>query len=108
MEWTCKEDHHIYYGSEHCIGNLVLLYKRDNSKFNDADFRKKNQYFFTDQDDESFKSRHLIHTTMVFSDVNWEDKISDKPWNKEQVPMRKYAEIKEFENEYPEIYNKAN
>lgn len=108
MEWTCKEDHHIYYGSEHCIGNLVLLYKRDNSKFNDADFRKKNQYFFTDQDDESFKSRHLIHTTMVFSDVNWEDKISDKPWNKEQVPMRKYAELKEFENEYPEIYNKTN
>lgn len=108
MEWTCKEDHHIYHGSEHCIGNLVLLYKRDNSKFNDADFRKKNQYFFTDQDDESFKSRHLIHTTMVFSDVNWEDKTSDKPWNKEQVPMRKYAEIKEFENEYPEIYNKTN
>lgn len=108
MEWTCKEDHHIYHGSEHCIGNLVLLYKRDNSKFNDADFRKKNQYFFTDQDDESFKSRHLIHTTMVFSDVNWEDKTSDKPWNKEQVPMRKYAEIKEFENEYPEIYNKIN
>ena len=108
MTWTCKEDHHIYHGSEHCIGNLVLLYKRDNSKFNDADFRKKNQYFFTDQDDESFKSRHLIHTTMVFSDVNWEDKISDKPWNKEQVPMRKYAEIKEFENEYPEIYNKTN
>ena len=108
MTWTCKEDHHIYKGSEHCIGNLVLLYKRDNSKFNDADFRKKNQYFFTDQDDESFKSRHLIHTTMVFSDVNWEDKISDKPWNKEQVPMRKYAEIKEFENEYPEIYNKTN
>lgn len=108
MEWTCKEDNHVYHGSEHCIGNLVLLYKRDNSKFNDADFRKKNQYFFTDQDDESFKSRHLIHTTMVFSDVNWEDKTSDKPWNKEQIPMRKYAEIKEFENEYPEIYNQTN
>ena len=108
MEWTCNKDHHIYHGSEHCIGNLVILYKRDNSKFNDADFRKKNQYFFTDQDDESFKSRHLIHTTMVFSDVNWEDKTSDKPWNKEQVSMRKYAEIKEFENEYPEIYNKTN
>lgn len=108
MEWTCKEDNHVYHGSEHCIGNLVLLYKRDNSKFNDADFRKKNQYFFTDQDDESFKSRHLIHTTMVFSDVNWEDKTSDKPWNKEQISMRKYAEIKDFENEYPEIYNQTN
>lgn len=107
MKWLCKEDQRIYHASEHCIGNLVLLYKRDNSKFNDADFRKKNQYFFTDQDDESFKSRHLIHTTMAFSDVNWEDKTSGKPWNKEQVAMRKHAEIKEFENEYPEIYNQT-
>ncbi len=107
MEWVCKEDQRTFLGSEHCIGNLVLLYKRDNSKFNDADFRKKNQYFFTDQDDESFKSRHLIHTTMVFSDVNWEDKTSGKPWNKEQISIRKHAEIKDFENEYPEIYNQS-
>ena len=105
MKWSSKEDTHIHHGSEHCIGNLVLLYKRDNSKFNDADFRRKNHYFFTDQDDESFKSRHLIHTTMAFSDVNWEDKTSGKPWNKEQVPMRKHAEINAFENEYPQTYN---
>ncbi len=107
MEWLCIDNQHTYHGSEHCIGNLVLLYKRDNSKFNDADFRKKNQLYFTDQADESFKSRHLIHSTMVFSDVNWEDKASGRPWNKEQVPMRKHAEIKEFENEYPEIYNQT-
>ena len=44
MTWTCPEDSHVYHGSEHCIGNLVLLYKRDNSKFNDADFRQKNYY----------------------------------------------------------------
>lgn len=103
MRWFCKEEEREYNGSEHCIGNLLLLYKRDNSKFNNADFRKKNEYFFTDQDDESFKSRHLIHTTMVFSDVNWEDTVSGTLWNKEQVPKRKQAEIKEFENEYPEL-----
>lgn len=101
MKWLCKEENHEYHGSEHCIGNLVLLYKRDNSKFNDADFRKKNEYFFTDQDDDAFKSRHLIHTTMVFSDIHWEESPGN-PWSKEQVPRRKYIETREFENEYPE------
>lgn len=75
MAWTCPEDNHVYHGSEHCIGNLVLLYKRDNSKFNDADFRQKNYYFFRDLDDEAFESRHLIHTTMIFSDVSGKMKI---------------------------------
>ncbi|MDE5784253.1 MAG: DUF262 domain-containing protein [Prevotella sp.] len=99
MKWVCIEDNHVYYGSEHCIGNLVLLYKRDNSKFNDADFEKKNEYFFTDQDDDAFKSRHLIHTTMVFSDVKWQE---CENWNPKQVPRRKQKEISEFINEYPE------
>lgn len=106
MEWICPEDKHVYHGSEHCIGNLVLLYRRDNSKFNDADFRQKNKYFFTDLDDDAFESRHLIHTTMIFSDVRWEN------WNKEQIPRRKHEEIEEFKNEYPELnemnYEKFN
>ncbi len=97
IEWLHPKDKHLYHGTEHCIGNLVLLYKRDNSKFNDADFSQKNQYFFTDLDDEAFESRHLIHTTMVFSDVRWEN------WNKEQIPRKKYEEIEEFKKEYPEL-----
>lgn len=101
MKWYCEETKQWYDGSEHCIGNLLILYKRDNSKFNNADFRKKNEYFFTDMDDESFKSRHLIHTTCVFSDINWVS--PNEPWNKEQVPRRKYEEINEFIKEYPEI-----
>lgn len=103
MTWTCPEDNHVYHGSEHCIGNLVLLYKRDNSKFNDADFKQKNHYFFRDLDDEAFESRHLIHTTMIFSDVSWEDKNTGSAWNKEQVPHRKYEELKCFYEEYPEL-----
>lgn len=100
MTWHCEEENKDYHGSEHCIGNLVLLYKRDNSKFNDADFEKKNEYFFTDlDDDDAFKSRHLIHTTMVFSDVKW------KKWNKEQICRRKQEEIKKFNTEYPEKTN---
>lgn len=96
MKWFCEEDRQEYCGSEHCIGNLVLLYKRDNSKFNDADFEKKNEYFFTDQDDDAFKSRHLIHSTMVFSDGKWTG------WNPEQICRRKQKEISEFKKEYKE------
>ena len=101
MKW--KSEGQEYSGSEHCIGNLLLLYRRDNSKFNDADFDTKNKYFFTDQDDDAFKSRHLIHTTMVFSDTKWKD--GDSSWNKEQIPMRKKKEIEEFKKEYPELKN---
>lgn len=100
MTWYCEEDHQKYSGSEHCIGNLVLLYKRDNSKFNDADFEKKNEFFFTDQDDDAFKSRHLIHSTMVFSDEKW---TKHDGWNPKQICRRKQKEISEFKKEYPEL-----
>lgn len=103
MRWVCPEDKVEHSGSEHCIGNLVLLYKRDNSMFNDADFQEKNLLFFTVNDnDDAFKSRHLIHTTMVFSDVRWND------WNKEQIPRQKFEAIKEFKNEYPELNTLSN
>lgn len=100
MKWT--NNNHVYDGSEHCIGNLVLLYKRDNSKFNDADFEKKNEYFFTDFDDDGLKSRHLIHSTMIFSNTKWNN------WNPEQIPRRKQEEIECFLKEYPEPNNYDN
>ena len=103
MKWICPEDQLVHTGSEHCIGNLVLLYKRDNSLFNDADFQTKNQLFFkVIDDDDAFKSRHLIHTTMVFSDARWDG------WNKEQIPRQKYEAIKEFKKEYPELNTQNN
>jgi hypothetical protein len=56
-------------GSEHCIGNLVLLYGRNNSKFGNKPFEeKKKAYFDTDED---FKSRHLLHTVSVFAEEHW-------------------------------------
>lgn len=108
MKWTNPQNNHVYHGSEHCIGNLVLLYRRDNSKFNDADFRQKNHYFFCDLDDDAFESRHLIHTTMVFSNVCWEDQSTNSPWNKEQVSRRKHDEIEDFKKDYPELNDLNN
>lgn len=61
-------------GSEHCIGNLVLLYKNENSKFGAKSVEeKKNIYFTPDPNNktEKFKSRHLLHTISVFAQYNW-------------------------------------
>lgn len=57
--------------SIHCIGNLVLLYGRDNSAFGAKDFLdKKNTYFNTS---EEFKSRNLLHTISVFAQSQWQE-----------------------------------
>ncbi len=56
-------------GSEHCIGNLVLLYKDDNSKFGDKLVEDKKAVYF-DLSSE-FHSRHLLHTISVFARKNW-------------------------------------
>ena len=49
-------------GSEHCIGNLVLLYKNENSKFGAKTVEeKKNIYFTPDPEDKTkkFKTTHI-------------------------------------------------
>ncbi|MEJ5963474.1 DUF262 domain-containing protein [Pedobacter immunditicola] len=59
-------------GSIHCIGNLVLLYGRDNSSFGAKEFiDKKNTYFNTS---EKFRSRNLLHTISVFAKSEWKEK----------------------------------
>jgi hypothetical protein len=61
--------------SEHCIGNLVFLHKRDNSKFNaktperEGDKEGKKQVFFNLN--EPILSRNLIQTIAAFSAGYW-------------------------------------
>jgi hypothetical protein len=55
--------------SEHSIGNLVLLDKSENSKFNDRSFEEKKYIYFNVN--EGFKSRNLLHTISVFSKSHW-------------------------------------
>jgi hypothetical protein len=80
MKWNeaPKEDGYISrddfngMGSEHCIGNLVLLYKNDNSKFSDSPFEEKKRiYFSTMSSDFNFKSRNLLHSISVFAKSEW-------------------------------------
>lgn len=58
-------------GSEHCIGNLVLLYKSDNSSFNAKSFDEKKKTYFDMDGLSTFKSRTLLHTMSVFASATW-------------------------------------
>ncbi len=78
---SCCCDNDDYKASEHSIGNLVLLYKDDNSSFNNSSFQEKKVLFFktpTDKKDKKtkaiFKSRHLLHTIYKFANSEWKGK----------------------------------
>lgn len=79
-------------GSEHCIGNLVLLYKNENSKFGAKTVEeKKSIYFQVDEEDKPFRSRHLLHSMSVFAKSTWG--IKEIQENKESI-------INEIKNYY--------
>ena len=81
-------------GNEHCIGNLVLLYKKENSTFGKKSFEEKRQYLFDiscGRMKESFRSRHLLHTLSVFAAPKW---------GVEQIQQNK----KEFLDEVKKFY----
>lgn len=81
--------------TEHSIGNLVLLYKNENSQFNDKDFVNKKRMFFNPNRKELFKSRHLLHTICVFAE-------KDK-WNGQSIAQNKCEIIEQFNNDYDEL-----
>lgn len=78
-------------GSEHCIGNLVLLYKNENSKFGAKSFDDKKTIYFNVDAEKPFKSRHLLHTISVFA---------NKEWGVEQIIKNKKQVITEIKHYY--------
>ena len=84
--------------TEHSIGNLVLLYKNENSMFNNSDFEEKKRMFFNPSRKELFKSRHLLHTICVFAERGC--------WNGTAIAENKRAMIKRFENDNQELKEK--
>ena len=91
---SCDDNEEPYRASEHSIGNLVLLYKSDNSKFNASDFEHKKDLYFQIKDDKGFQSRHLLHTVSIFANSKWEGK---------DIAKHKKQEIDRFIKEYPEL-----
>ena len=83
-------------GSEHGIGNLVLLYKDENSAFGSKDFCEKKEMFFNPQN--GYKSRHLIHTVSVFAGPNTWDEVS--------IATNRRATLNGFKDVYKRIYKR--
>lgn len=79
--------------TEHSIGNLVLLYKNENSKFNDKPFADKKKIFFEPVIEDVFRSRHLLHTIYTFANDQWLGK---------NIAENKYKIVKAFEKYYNE------
>lgn len=58
--------------SEHCIGNLVLLYGLNNASFGNANFDQKKMMFLAPGDMGVFQSRNLLHSIFVFAGNRWD------------------------------------
>lgn len=83
-----------FIASHHSIGNLVLLYKDDNSAFKDSSFEEKKNLFFKNNvgtNKDIFKSRHLLHTIYKFANAKWDGKA---------IARNKYYTLKEFKKYY--------
>lgn len=83
-----------FIASHHSIGNLVLLYKDDNSAFKDSSFEEKKNLFFKNNvgtNKDIFKSRHLLHTIYKFANAKWDG---------EAIARNKYSTLKEFKKYY--------
>ena len=91
-------DSQTYSTSEHSIGNLVLLYKNENSKFNDSNFFEKKELFFNPNKKELFRSRHSLHTVCVFAEK--------QEWNGESIAVNKINTVKQFEADYASLKSK--
>lgn len=81
-------------GSEHCIGNLVLLYGGDNSKFGAKSFEEKKElYFNPDAEKEglNFKSRSLLHSMYAFA---------KSTWGVSEIQQQKKSFIEDFKKTY--------
>lgn len=58
--------------TEHSIGNIVLLYREDNSSFNKGSYDDKKSIFFNV--DREVPSRSLLHTISKFAGKYWREK----------------------------------
>lgn len=84
--------------TEHGIGNLVLLFKDENSGFNDFPFETKKELFFNPNKTKLTKSRRLLHTVCVFAE--------QKDWTGESIARNAMAVLAEFDDYYKDLYRR--
>lgn len=84
----------------HSIGNLVLLYKNENSSFSDSDFEHKKNMLFDYSGNEWFKhSIHLLDTIKEFSKSKWDT---------DEIKARQKRILTFFDINYGKIENDIN
>lgn len=84
----------------HSIGNLVLLYGKDNSSFSNCDFEDKKNKLFNYSGEEFFKhSIHLLDTVKEFSNSKWDF---------DDIKQRKIYILNFFKNNYEERKDNIN
>jgi hypothetical protein len=94
-------------GSEHCIGNLALLYKDDNSKFGAKTVEQKKLYYFEQEDPENrFRSRHLLHTISMFATGDWSSEKGSDPKSRPAVVNTIIKNKNKFIEEVQKYYEK--
>ncbi len=81
--------------TEHSIGNLVLLYLKENSTFNNASFAEKKQMFFNPVKEGLVKSRHLLHAVCVFAEK--------EDWDGPAIVENKLRMVEQFEKDYRDL-----
>ena len=80
--------------TEHSLGNMVLLYGRDNSVFGAKMFDKKKDVFFNPMETKIFRSRNLLHSVFIFA-VN-------KTWGASEILDNHKKYYREFVQTYYE------
>lgn len=80
--------------SEHCIGNLVLLYGENNASFGNATFEQKKMMFLTPGDSAVFQSRNLLHTVCVFAGNHWDHNSIVANYNQTLKNLKDYYGFK--------------
>ena len=94
-------------GSEHCIGNLALLYKDDNSKFGAKTVEQKKLYYFEQEDPKNrFRSRHLLHTISMFATGDWSSEKGSDPKSRPAVVNTIIKNKNKFIEEVQKYYEK--
>jgi len=84
-----------YSSTEHGIGNLVLLYKDENSSFNRSPFMRKKELFFNPTKQDLTKSRRLLHTVCVFAE--------QETWDGPAIARNALRAINSFEAYYADL-----
>ncbi len=104
--WSERSLEHIYPQSKfsddgisngHSIGNMVLLYKNENSGFGDHDFNKKKEQYFN-PNSKLKKSRHLLQSVCVFAEKS--------QWGEKEISENKDRIVNGFDAIYQELKNK--